>query len=156
MSGSTDLITVFRSADQYAEDQAKDARERLAAAGIEAVLLDDSAPGVVVGSWEVRVRTADRRAAEAILAAPPRQEDEVEVSEKSASHDLDFVAVFKDQAPDAEMEALAVKGMLESAGIPAVVIGSAQIPSLPFEVRVPKSRLEEARALMESAERSSE
>jgi hypothetical protein len=156
MSGSTDLITVFRSADQYAEDQAKEARERLAAAGIEAVLLDDSAPGVVVGSWEVRVRTADRRAAEAILAAPPPREDEVQVSEQSASHDLDFVAVFKDQAPDAEMEALAVKGMLESAGIPAVVIGSAQIPSLPFEVRVPKSRLEEARALMESAERSSE
>ena len=73
MSGSTDLITVFRSADQYAEDQAKEARERLVAAGIEAVLLDDSAPGVVVGSWEVRVRTADRRAAEAILATPPRQ-----------------------------------------------------------------------------------
>jgi hypothetical protein len=153
MSASTDLITVFRSADEYAEDQATEARDRLAAAGIEAVILDDSAAGVVVGSYEVRVRTSELRAAEAILAIPPRKENEDEVTKTGASHELDFVAVFKDQAPDAEMEALAVKGMLESAGIPAVVIGSPQIPSLPFEVRVPKSRLEEAKALMESADR---
>jgi hypothetical protein len=31
------------------------------------------------------------------------------------------------------------------------VVGSAQIPSLPFEVRVPKSRLEEASSLLEEA-----
>ena len=153
MSGSIDLITVFRSADEYAKDEASEARDRLQASGIEAVILDDSAAGVVVGSYEVRVRTSDRRAAEAILAIPPRNEDEADVSEEGASAELDFVAVFKDQAPDAEMEALAVKGMLESAGIPAIVIGSPQIPSLPFEVRVPKSRLEEAQALMESANR---
>jgi hypothetical protein len=153
MSRSTDLVTVFRSADEYAGEQATEAHDRLAAAGVDAVILDDSAPGVVVGTYEVRVRTADLRAAEAILAIPLRREDEVEVSKEGASRDLDFVAVFKDQAPDAEMEALAVKGMLESAGIPAIVVGSQQIPSLPFEVRVPKSRLDEAKALMESAER---
>jgi len=67
------------------------------------------------------------------------------------SEELDLVTVFSSDRHDAEMEALAVKGVLDAAGIFAVVAGSSVIPSLPFEVRVPRERLEEAlRVIAES------
>jgi len=67
------------------------------------------------------------------------------------SDELDLVTVFSSDRHDAEMEALAVKGVLDAAGIFAVVAGASVIPSLPFEVRVPRERLEEAlRVIAES------
>ncbi len=127
-------------------------KERLAAAGIESLVLDDDAPGVVDGSWEVRVAPADRERAEAIASAPPSpEEDEDEVTEEGQSHDLDFVAIFSAQGIEAEMEAISIQSVLEANGIPCTVVGSSQIPSLPFEVRVPKSRFEEASSLLEEA-----
>lgn len=156
MPDQTKLVTVFRSADHSAEEDAIEIRDRLADAGIEAVVLDDEALGVVGGTWEVRVPRADQARAEAIVAAPkPEPEDEVAIDEEGLSHDLDFVAIFTGQGPEAEMEAISIRAVLESSGIPCVVIGSAQIPSLPFEVRVPKSRLQEARALIEEAQSGS-
>jgi len=47
-----------------------------------------------------------------------------------------------------------IQSILESSGLLCVVIGSAQYPSLGFEVRVPKSRREEAVAVVESARQS--
>ena len=153
MPDESKLVTVFRSADHSAEEDATEVRERLAQAGIEAVAVDDATPGVVGGTWEVRVPKADQTRAEAIVAAPqPEPEDEVEIDEEGLSHDLDFVAIFTGQGPEAEMEAISIRAVLESSGIPCVVIGSAQIPSLPFEVRVPKSRLNEARELLAEAQ----
>ena len=150
------LVTVFHSADHSAEDEAIAIHDRLVEAGIEAVVLDDDAPGVVEGTWEVRVPAADIPRAEAIVGAPlPAPEDESEVDEEGQSHDLDFVPIFSGQSPEAEMEAISIRSVLEANGIPCVVIGSQQIPSLPFEVRVPKSRLEDARALLEEAQSGS-
>jgi hypothetical protein len=144
------FITVFRSADKSAEQDASDMRERLAEAGIDVIVVGDDAPGVVEGSWEVRVPEADRARAEAIVAEPPRpEEDEEEVTEQGQSHNLDFVAIFRSQGSEAEMEAISIQSVLEANGIPCTVVGSAQIPSLPVEVRVPKSRLEEASSLLE-------
>ena len=155
MPDQTTFITVFRSADNSAEVDATEAAERLAQAGIDSILLGDDEPGVVEGTWEVRVAPADRERAETILAAaPPEKEDEVEVSEAGQSHDLDFVSIFSDQGAAAEMEALSIKSLLEANDIPCVMVGSAQIPSLPFEVRVPKWRLEEARTLLAEARKS--
>ena len=114
------------------------------------MLVDDDTPGVVEGAWEVRVAAADCERAEALLAAPAApEEDEDEVTEEGQSHDLDFVAIFRAQGIEAEMEAISIQSVLEANGIPCTVVGSAQIPSLPFEVRVPKSRLEEATSLLE-------
>ena len=155
MSDANEFTTVFRSADPSAEEDATSARERLAQAGINAVLLGDDAPSVVEGTWEVRVPESDRARAEEILATPPPEpEDEAEVPEEGRSHDLDFVSIFSSQGVEAEMEALSIQSLLESSGIPAILIGSMQFPSLPFEVRVPKSRAEEARALLEDAQRA--
>jgi hypothetical protein len=83
------------------------------------------------------------------------------------SEDFDLVTVFSSAEHDAEMEALAVQSVLEAGGIPAVIVGSSVLPNLPFEVRVPSSRLEEAETLIadskaagpagaEEAERASE
>lgn len=150
MPDNAEFITVFRSADPTAEQDAADARARLAEAGIDAIVLGDDAPGVVEGTWEVRVSPSDQARADAVLAEPtPKSEDEDEVSEEGMSHDLDFVSIFSAQGIEAEMEAISIQSVLEANGIPCTVIGSAQIPSLPFEVRVPKSRLEEARSLLE-------
>ena len=76
--------------------------------------------------------------------------------DEGRSHDLDFVPVFRNQGAEAEMEAISVRSLLEANGIPSVMIGSSQIPSLPFEVRVPKSRLEEAQGLLEAARQPSD
>ena len=150
MPDQDSFITVFRSADTSAEQDASVTRERLAEAGIDAIVVGDDAPGVVEGAWEVRVPGADRARAEAIVAAaPPPEEDEEEVTGHGQSHDLDFVAIFRAQGIEAEMEAISIQSVLEANGIPCTVVGSAQIPSLPFEVRVPKSRLEEASGLLE-------
>lgn len=68
--------------------------------------------------------------------------------EPDDSEDFDLVTVFSSDEHDAEMEALAVQSVLEAGGIPAVIVGSSVLPSLPFEVRVPSSRLEEAQKLI--------
>jgi hypothetical protein len=152
MPDQTEFVTVFRSADPSAEDDAAEAAEQLLRAGINTFVFGDDTPGVVEGTWEVRVPASDQARAEAILAAPrPEQEDEDEVSEEGASHDLDFVTIFRSQGIEAEMEAISIQSVLEANGIPCIVVGSQQIPSLPFEVRVPKSRFEEAQSLLEEA-----
>jgi hypothetical protein len=157
MKDENELITVFRSGDKSAQADSSAARKRLAEEGIEATLLGDDAPGVIEGTWEVRVGPSDVDRAEAILAIPapePEPEDEEEVPQAGWSHDLDFVKLYGSQANGAEIEAVLIQSILESNGIPCVVIGSAQYPSLGFEMRVPKSRLEEARALVEEARQS--
>jgi hypothetical protein len=149
------LVTVFRSAEQSAESEAAEVAALLSAEGIRTVVLGDDAPGVVEGSWEVRVPPEEQARAEKIVGTPrPEPEDEEEVPERGLSHDLDFVSVFSDQGAEAEMEAISIKALLEGSGIPAVLIGSMQFPSLPFEVRVPKSRLEEAQGLIADARQS--
>jgi hypothetical protein len=156
MTDETAWITVFRSGDPSAEADATAARECLTQAGIQAIQLGDDSPGVIEGTWEVRVPQSDRTRAEAILEARPAapEDDESQVAHEGLSHDLDFVSLFSSQNNDAEMEAIMIQSMLESNGIPCVVIGSAQYPSLGFEVRVPKSRLEEAVAVVEAARQS--
>jgi hypothetical protein len=157
MTDENAFITVFRSGDPSAQADATAAREYLTQAGIQAILLGDDAAGVIEGTWEVRVPPSDRARAEAILEARPvaeLEEDETQVPQEGLSHDLDFVSFYGSRANDAEMEAVMIQSILESNGIPCVLIGSAQYPPLGYEVRVPKSRLEEAVALVEAARQS--
>jgi hypothetical protein len=155
MTEQTEFITVFRSGDPTAEVDATAARECLTQAGMQAILLGDDAPGVIEGTWEVRVPMPDRARAEAILEARPSEPaDESEVPKEGLSHNLDFVTLFSSPANGAESEAILIQSILESNGIPCVMISGSQYPSLGFEVRVPKSRLEEAVALVEEARQS--
>ena len=71
------------------------------------------------------------------------------------SHDLDMVSLFSSQNFDAEMEADMIRGILEANGIPYIVVRAAGIPSLGFEVQVPRASAEvagpEAAAAAEAA-----
>jgi hypothetical protein len=142
-------ITVFRSADLAAESQARAVEQLLADAGIEAQLLDHSSPEVPPGAWEVRVRARDVAFAERLIA-DNRADIETPVN---PSHDLDLLPVFRSDAHDAEMEALAVKSLLAANEIPAVIVGTSLYPNLPFEVRVPRMHADAARAILEEAKR---
>jgi hypothetical protein len=68
------------------------------------------------------------------------------------SHDLDVVTVFVSDAPDAELLATQIRSILDAQEIPSVMISGFGFPSLPFEIRVPRERLEEARKAIASAE----
>ncbi|MEO7142578.1 MAG: DUF2007 domain-containing protein [Bryobacteraceae bacterium] len=140
------LLTVFRSADDSAEEDAQEVRALLVESGIAAQLLDDHAPGIVEGAYEVRVPAADVARAEALLAANPIEDEFVEVDD---SHDLDLETVF-DAA--SEMEALSIQSVLEANGIAGVMVGDQVLPNLPFEVRVARDLAAEARRIIKQAE----
>ncbi len=83
---------------------------------------------------------------------PDEFEPEPETGDKiDPSHDLDMAALFSSSAHDAEMEAMAIHGILEANGIPSILVGPTTIPSLEFQVQVPRSRLEEARTVLADA-----
>ncbi|MBM3774866.1 MAG: DUF2007 domain-containing protein [Acidobacteria bacterium] len=82
---------------------------------------------------------------------PESMPDDPETQEPDESHELDVVPVFASSAHDGEMEALALRGLLEANGIPAILAGPSMIPSLEFQVQVPRSRLEEAERIIAEA-----
>jgi len=55
MEHEAELVTVFRSPDHEAEEEAGRIAALLRKNGLDPVLCDDSAPGVISGTWEVRV-----------------------------------------------------------------------------------------------------
>ena len=68
-----------------------------------------------------------------------------------ASHSLDLVTLYEGVGTTAELEAISIRGVLESAGIASVLSGTPAIPNLPFGVKVPREMLEQARAAIEEA-----
>jgi CRISPR-associated DxTHG motif protein len=148
MARENELVTVFRSADSEAEEQAATVRDMLANASIEARVFDDSEPGVLEGAFEVRVPLARQADAERLIDAqreflPPALD---------LSHGFDMVPVFASDAPNAEMLATGMRSVLEAQGIPSLLVSGSMFPSLPFEIRVPQARLEEARKAIAAAE----
>jgi hypothetical protein len=72
--------------------------------------------------------------------------------EPDASHEMDMVTLFSSSNHDAEMEAMAIHGILESNGIPSILVGTSTLPVLAFEVQVPKENLEEAERILAEAQ----
>ncbi len=68
------------------------------------------------------------------------------------SHELDMVTLFSSSNHDAEMEAMAIRGIMDANDIPAVVMGTSTLPVLSFEVQVPRDRLEEAQRVLAEAQ----
>jgi hypothetical protein len=153
MNGEAELITVFRSADDDAREDAEAIRDVLTAKGLNPVLLNDDAPGVPEGAWEVRVPPAESALAEQFIAEAPLPD--AELTEVSEASDLDMETVFRAHAgTTAEMEAETVQSILEGAGIQTVLVGDSVLPNLPFEVRVAKEHAEKARQLIAEAQAS--
>jgi hypothetical protein len=141
-----DLVTVYRSMDADAAEDAECIVELLTDAGIQAVFLDDSAPGVVEGAFEVRVPAADAARAEELIAENPPSE---EAEELDPSHEFDLKTI---ASAASEMEAMGIKNLLDSSGIQAVLVGDSVLPNFPFEVRVARDQVDRARQLIADAE----
>jgi hypothetical protein len=59
--------------------------------------------------------------------------------------------VFSSSNHDGEMEAMAIKSLLDANDIPAVVVGPRVLPNLEFQVQVPEDLLERARQTIREA-----
>ncbi len=147
MSNELDLITVFRSMDASAKDDAENILEMLTDAGLEAVLLDDSSPGVPEGVFEVQVPSAEAARAEELIAENPPPEDAEQVDDSPAL-DLETIA-----SAASEMEAMSIKNLLDANDIAAVLVGDSVLPNFAFEVRVARDQAERARILIADAEK---
>jgi hypothetical protein len=77
--------------------------------------------------------------------------DEPVVTNAGAGREEAMVAVFSSSNHDAEMETMAVQGVLEANGIPAVVVGSHILPNLEFQIQVPAHLADEAQRLIAEA-----
>jgi hypothetical protein len=142
-----DWLTVFRGVDPGAREQALEVCELLREAGLTAEIHSAAEPGVAAGTYEVRVPAHEAERAEQILAS---REEPLEPLD--TSHELDLVTVFSSDAHNAEMQASAVQSLLEAAGIPSLLVSPGPIPSLPYEVRVPRAHYDEALRVIREAE----
>ena len=132
--------------DADAKENCEEIVERLEDAGIEAVLLDDSATGVPEGVFEVRVPASSAAVAEKLIAENP-PDDEAKEVDPSSDLDLETIA-----SAASEMEATGIKNVLESNGIASVLVGDSVLPNLAFDVRVARDQVEKARQLIAEAE----
>jgi uridine phosphorylase len=76
------------------------------------------------------------------------QDPELDVNPSS---ELDAVIVFSSSNHNAEMEATAIQTLLRSNGIDARVVGPSVIPSLEFQVQVPRDEAVEAVRFIQEA-----
>jgi len=148
MAGEASLKTVYRSAESDAEADSTAVKNLLIQAGLNPVLLDDTVPGVVSGTWEVRVPAEEASYAQEVIS----EIDQDEESAPSPSPDLDLVPVAATEGALSEMEAFSIKSILDANGINAVIVGASQLPNLGFEVRVAEADLERARQTIAEAQ----
>ncbi len=102
MNGELDLVTVYRSADSDADQDAEAMLNYLAANGMHPTIVDDSAVGVVPGSYEVRVPASEASAAERLVSS--FDPDAPQPADPSA--ELDMVPIASMMGATGEMEAI--------------------------------------------------
>lgn len=142
------MVTVYRSMDITAEEDCETISDLLIADGLSPVILDDSAPGVPEGAYEVQVPADQQERAERTIAEHPLP-DEVSEVDPSPYLDLSEAIFHSEGSTTAEFEATEVKNLLEANGIAAVLIGDSVLPNFPFEVRVAEENAEKARLLID-------
>jgi hypothetical protein len=79
--------------------------------------------------------------------------DRVRHVDDSDSRDLATI-FYAEGSSSAEIEALAIKSLLEANGIAVVMVGDSVLPNLPFELRVARDQAERARQLITEAQRA--
>lgn len=148
MISEPQMVTVYRSMDLNAEEDCETIRELLVEDGLSPVILDDSAPGVPAGTYEVRVPADQGERAERTIAEHPLP-DEAEEIDPSSYLDLSEAIFHSEGSTTAEFEATEIKNLLEAGNIAAIVVGDSVLPNFPFEVRVAKENAERARQLID-------
>jgi hypothetical protein len=152
MSEHAEWVVVFRSMDSSAHEDAQNAQALLAEAGFTAEIVDDSDEDAPPGSFAVRVPAQRESAALAVLREAASEDDEPEIGDPSAA--MDLTEIYEGQGATAEIEALSIEAVLKANGIPCVLQGASEIPTLPFAVLVPQRDLERAKAILEEAKAS--
>jgi hypothetical protein len=135
--------------DATAKDDCDLIVDILTAEGLSPVILDDSAPGVPEGTFEVQVPADQLQKAEQLIAENPLPD---EVEEVDDSSDLDLETIFHADGTLAEVESMEIKNLLEASGIAAVVVGNSVLPTMSFEVRVARDQVERAREVLNEAQ----
>ncbi len=138
--------------DTNARDDCDTIVDLLRAAGLSPVASDDSAPGVPEGAYEVQVPADQATEADRIVADHPLP-DEVETVDDSSDLDLSEPIYHSEGSTTAEFEANAIKSVLESNGIAAIIVGDTVLPNMPFEVRVAAEYAPRALQVLEDAQR---
>jgi hypothetical protein len=149
MSVPSDLVTVYRSMDATAKEDCEVIVDVLTAEGLSPILLDDAAPGVPEGAFEVQVPPGQLAKAEELIAENPLPD---EVEEVDDSSELDLETIYHADGTLAEVESMEIKNLLEASGIAAVVVGNSVLPTMSFEVRVAHDQVERAREVLNEAE----
>jgi hypothetical protein len=149
MSDSTSYVTIFRSTDESADNDAWGVTELLCAQGFHAEAVEAN------GGWEVRVPAAE--GSEAAKAAEnisfhDIDEDALDEEPEDPSHDMDLVTVAHTDGAMGEMEATTIEAILDANGIQALVVGDSILPNLGFEVRVPREDRPKAEAAIAEAQ----
>ena len=152
MTEASQLVTVYRSMDESAKGDCETIASLLTAEGLSPVILDDQAPGVPEGVYEVRVPAAEAAKADQVIANNPLPD---EVEEVDDAPELDLETIYHSEgSPTGEVEAMGIKNVLEANGIAAVIVGDSVLPNFPFEVRVAREQADRAKALMEEASKA--
>ncbi len=141
------MVTVFRSGDPTATEEASAIVDLLADAGLNAMLLTDDYPGVLQGTVEVRVPADEEVAALDAIDAQAGAE-----TEGTPSHGYDLVELYRGQGASGEVEAFSIRSVLDANHIPSLLVGSMQMPNLPFRVMVPQIFSEAANKALDEAE----
>lgn|SRR5665811_1805145 len=82
---------------------------------------------------------------------PERNNEGRDQDQLLTSHALDMVALWDSSTIDSEVEADMIRGVLDSNGIPTLLVGAPQYPNLGFQVMVPRGKVMEAQRLIEEA-----
>lgn len=83
---------------------------------------------------------------------PERDGEQPDEGGVDPSHDWDMATLYQSSGVDAEMEADVIRGVLDSNGIPSIMVRAMGYPPLGFAVQVPRARLEEAQRVIAEAE----
>jgi hypothetical protein len=149
MSQASDSVTVYRSMDTNAREDCESIVQMLKQEGIAAVLIDDTAPEVMEGVFEVRVSSADSTRAEKLIDESS-QPEETEVGDDSSALDLETI-YHSGGGNISEFEVTGIKNLLELNGITAVLVGDSVVPT-GFDVRVAREQADRARQVIAEAE----
>jgi hypothetical protein len=82
---------------------------------------------------------------------PERDYEERDRDQLLTSHALDMVLLWESSTVDAEVEADMIRGVLDSGGIPSLLVGASQFSNLGYQVLVPRGKVLEAQRLIEEA-----
>jgi hypothetical protein len=147
MGADTELVTIFRSMDSSASDEANEISSLLENAGLDPVVQDDTAPDVPAGAFVVKVPEDQAVRADEIL----ENAEELETEPGDPSHSMDLETIFSAMGALAEVEALGIRNVLDANGIPTVYVSPPQYPNLRFVVKVPQRYMSQAEQILADA-----